>query len=178
MVAYKLERVERHLQRWVSRCTICMAVDGQAEEHEWKACPMASEEQIATMETSWRNMHGVKWEAFAKCNYCFTPQAICNKWVEDPSTQGGYQSLGGRGVCQFDRVLPQAVAAVLAFREVLCRPWLEQQMQQSRIIYGSVEERQRKWLGLRMQMGQRNASGMCKLLYAWEEGFMVRVKGT
>ncbi|KAH7074953.1 hypothetical protein BKA63DRAFT_386964, partial [Paraphoma chrysanthemicola] len=44
-VAYKLERVERYLQRWLGMCAICMAVDGRAEEHKWKACPTASKEQ-------------------------------------------------------------------------------------------------------------------------------------
>jgi superfamily II DNA helicase RecQ len=175
-VAYELERMERHLQRWLHMCAICMAVDGRAEKHEWKVCPAASEEQITAMEASYRQMSSVKWEAFAKCNYCFTPQAICNKWIEDASTQGGYRSLGGRGVCQFDRVLPQAIAALLAFKGSICRPWLEEQMQRARIIDGSVEARQRQWLGQKLQMGQRNASRMCSLLYAWEEGLVYRCK--
>jgi hypothetical protein len=103
---YELERIKRHLQRWLHMCAICMAVDGRAEKHEWKVCPAASEEQVTVMEASYRQMSSVEWEAFAKCNYCFTPQAICNKWIEDASTQGGYRSLGRRGVRQFDRVLP------------------------------------------------------------------------
>ncbi|KAH7074954.1 hypothetical protein BKA63DRAFT_415412 [Paraphoma chrysanthemicola] len=122
------------------------------------------------MEASLTQMHGVKWEPFAKWNYCFTPQAICNKWVEDASIQGGYRSLGARGVCQFGRVLPQAVAAVLAFQEALCRQWLDREMQKAKLIDGSIEVRQRQWLGQKIQMGQRNASQMCSLLYAWEEG--------
>lgn len=122
------------------------------------------------MEKGWMQMHRIKWDAFTKCNYCWAPQAICNKWVEDASTQGGYRSLGGRGVCQFNRVLPEAVAALLAFQGALCGRWLEGQMLQSKMIDGSIEERQRQWLGRKMQMGQRNASGMCCLLYAWEEG--------
>lgn len=149
-----------------------MAVDGSTEKHEWKACPAASEEQVIAMEASFKQVSGVKWEPFAKCNYCFAPQAICNKWVEDPSTQGGYKSLGGQGVCQFDRVLPQAIAALLAFKGPQVRPWLEEQMQKARVIDGSVEVRQRQWMGQKIQMGQRNASGMCSLLYAWEEGLV------
>lgn len=176
-VAYELERMERHLRRWLYMCVICMAVDGRAENHEWRACPTASEEQITAMEASYKQMNMVKWEPFAKCNYCFTPQAICNKWVEDPNTQGGYKSLGGRGICQFDRVLPQAVAALLAFKASLCRPWLEEQMQQARVMDGSVEVRRRQWLGQKIQMGQRNASRMCSLLYAWEEGYIACIAG-
>jgi superfamily II DNA helicase RecQ len=175
-VGYKLERMERHLQRWVDVCAICMAVEGRAEKHVWKECVEASEEQIAAMEASCRQMSRVRWEAFAKCNYCFTPQAICNKWVEDARTQGGYKSLGGRGVCQFDRVLPQAVAALLAFQGLVCRQWVEEQMQRGRVIEGDIEARRRQWLGQKIQMGQRNASRMCSLLYAWEEGLVHRCK--
>lgn len=171
-IAYELERVERHLQRWVHVCAICMAVDGVTENHSWEACPAASEEQIAAMNTSYREMYAVKWAPFARCNYCWAPQAICNKWAEDTSTQGGYKSLGGRIACQFDRVLPQAVAALLAFKGSLCRPWLEKQMQLARVLDGTVEVRQRQWLGQKIQMGQRNASQMCSLLYAWEEGLI------
>lgn len=171
-VAYELERVEGHLRRWLDACAICMAVNGSAEKHGWAECPIASQEQMAAMESSSRQMLMVKWEAFAKCNYCFTPQAICNKWVEDASMQGMYRSLGGRGVCQFDRVLPQAVAALLAFKDAQVRPWLEEQMQKAKLIEGSFEARQRQWMGQKIQMGQRNASRMCSLLYAWEEGFV------
>jgi hypothetical protein len=168
--AYELERVEQHLQRWVHACAICMAVEGTTEQHCWEVCPAASEEQMAAMKASYQGLHMVKWEKFARCNYCCTPQAVCDKWAEDPTTQGGYRSLGGRVACQFNRVLPQAVAALLAFQDTLCGPWLETQMQLARVSDESVEVRRRQWLGQKMQMGQRNASRMCSLLYAWEEG--------
>jgi hypothetical protein len=124
------------------------------------------------MQANWIQVVGVKWAPYAKCNYCFSPQAICNKWLEDAHMQGGYQSIGGRVPCQFDRVLPQAVAALLAFKSAECRPWLEAQMQRARVVDGSFEVRQRQWLGQKMQIGQRNASRMCSLLYAWEEGLV------
>lgn len=130
-------------------CAICIAVEGRAEKHRWEACPAASEEQIAAMTVSYRVLHRVKWAPFAVYNYCWAPQALCNKWAEDSTTQGGYRSLGGRVVCQFDRVLHQAVAALLALQGSLCAPWLETQMQLTRVIDGSVEERQRQWLGQR-----------------------------
>jgi hypothetical protein len=38
------------------------------------------------MEVSCRQMSRVRWEVFAKCNYCFMLQAIYNKWVEDART--------------------------------------------------------------------------------------------
>jgi hypothetical protein len=41
---------------------------------------------------------------------------------------------------------------------------------------GSEEVRQRQWLGQKMQIGQRNASRMCSLLYAWEEGYIYQAK--
>ncbi|KAH7067966.1 hypothetical protein BKA63DRAFT_423740 [Paraphoma chrysanthemicola] len=124
------------------------------------------------MEASYRDLYRVKWAPFARCNYCCTPQAVCNKWAEDAATQGGYKSLGGRVACQFDCVLPRAVAALLAFKGPECRPWLEKQMQVAKVLDGSVEARQRQWLGQKMQMSQRNASQMCSLLYAWEEGLV------
>jgi superfamily II DNA helicase RecQ len=173
---YELERVEQHLQRWVGVCAICMAVKGTREQHEWEECPAASEEQVEAMRVSCRQMQRVKWALFAKCNYCWAPQAICNKWVEDARTQGGYQSLGGRVGCQFHQVLPQAVGALLAFQGSVCRPWVEKQMQLARVLDGSEEVRQRQWLGQKMQIGQRNASRMCSLLYAWEEGYIYQAK--
>jgi hypothetical protein len=91
--------------------------------------------------------------------------------------QGMYRSLGGRGVCQFDRVLPQAIAALLAFKDAQVRPWLEDQMQKAKLIEGSFEVRQRQWMGQKMQIGQRNASRMCSLLYAWEEGHVASIAG-
>jgi superfamily II DNA helicase RecQ len=173
-IAYELERLERHLQRWADACAICMAVEGTTERHSWEACPAASKEQIAAMTVSYDGLYRVKWTPFARCNYCCTPQAVCNKWAENTATQGGYKSLGGRFACQFDRVLPRAVAALLAFKGSECRPWLEKQMQVAKVLDGSVEARQRQWLGQKMQMSQRNASRMCSLLYAWEEGLVQR----
>ncbi|KAF2844432.1 hypothetical protein T440DRAFT_410187 [Plenodomus tracheiphilus IPT5] len=108
----------------------------------------------------------VKFEQFARCNYCWAPQALCNKWTEDDYTQGGYRSLGAKNVFQFDRVLQQAVAALLTFHGALCRPWLGAQMQREKVIDGSAETRLRQWLAQKVQIGQRNASGMCCLLYA------------
>ena len=124
------------------------------------------------MRASWTRTMGVKWAPYSKCNYCYSPQAICNKWEEDAHTQGGYRSMGGRVPCQFDRVLPKAVAGLLAFQEAACRPWMEAQMQRAMVVDGSFEARQRDWLGQKMQMGQRNVSRMCSLLYAWEEGLV------
>lgn len=174
--AYELERLERHLQRWVHACAICMAVEGTTEKHRWEACPAASQEQMAAMTASYQSLHRVKWAPYARCNYCWAPQAVCSKWTEDPTTHGGYRSLGGRIACQFERVLPQAVAALLAFQGAVCRPWLEAQMQRARVMDGSVEERWRQWLGQKLQMGQRNASRMCSVLCAWEEGHMHRAR--
>lgn len=174
--AYELERLERHLQRWVHACAICMAVESATEKHRWEACPAASEEQMAAMMASYQSLHRVKWAPYARCNYCWAPQAVCSKWVENPTTQGGYRSLGGRVACQFERILPQAVAALLAFQGAVCRPWLETQMQLARVMDGSVEERWCQWLGQKLQMGQRNASRMCSVLCAWEEGHMHRAR--
>jgi len=173
-VAYELERLEQHLQRWAHVCAICMAVDGRAERHTWEVCPFANEAQIVTMEMSYRSMMRVKFQPFAQCNYCSTPQALCNKWAEDVRTQGAYTSRGAAGQCQFYRVLPQAVGALLVFQELLCAPWLAWQMQQANVLEGTIEVRQHQWLGQKMQMGQRNASRMCSVLYAWEEGYIHR----
>ncbi|PVH91729.1 hypothetical protein DM02DRAFT_647219 [Periconia macrospinosa] len=64
------------------------------------------------------SMHRVKWERYARCLYCWAPQTICNKW-EETSTQ--------------------AVAALLAFQQPMCTPWLEQQIQDAAIVHGSDE---------------------------------------
>jgi hypothetical protein len=173
-VAYKLERLERHLQGWRDVCAICMAVDSMAEPHDWETCPNASEEQIRVMKEAVRWLASVKWEQFSRCNYCGAPQALCNKWVEDASAQGRYKSLGWRGTCQFDRTLGTAVAALFAFRGAQIKPWLDAQMQRAMVMDGSKELRHRQWLGGKVQIGQRNASRMCCLLYAWEEGHVYR----
>jgi hypothetical protein len=80
--------------------------------------------------------------------------------------------LGGRVRCQFNQVLPQAVGALLAFQGSVCRPWVEKQMQLAQVLDGSKEVQQRQWLGQKMQIGQRNASRMCSVLYTWEEGYI------
>jgi superfamily II DNA/RNA helicase len=176
-MAYELERVERHLQRWRGACAICMAAERTTEGHSWQACPTASEEQIAAMEASVRGMQRVKWEAYSRCLYCGTPQAICNLWVEDARSHGGYRRREGWARCKFEGVLVNAVAALLTFQAAVCMPWMEREMQQARVMDGSVKERQGRWLGQKMQMGQRNASRMCSLLYAWEEGLVFRDVG-
>ncbi|KAK7178306.1 hypothetical protein PSPO01_15647 [Paraphaeosphaeria sporulosa] len=75
-------------------------------------------------------------------------------------------------LCQYGGVLQQAVAALLAFQQPTCAPWLEQQLQDAVMVHGSVEARLYQWLGVKIKMGQRDASQMCRLLYAWEEGHM------
>ncbi|KAF2828296.1 hypothetical protein CC86DRAFT_289333 [Ophiobolus disseminans] len=121
------------------------------------------------MEAKMLFTHRIQWERYVRCNYCWAPQAICNKWQET-STPGAYKTRGIHVPCQYDRVLQRATAALLAFQQGACEAWLEQQMQRAALVQGSYEERLRKWLGWKVKMGQRDASQACVLLYAWEEG--------
>lgn len=168
-VMYELERLQQHLGHWSRTCAICMAVRAESSSHLWKECPTATAEQRGQIESYVRFMHRVRWDKYAGCFYCWAPQAICNKWAET-DTPGLFKNRGMHVACQYEGVLQQAVAALLAFQEPACRPWLEQQMQRAAIIGDSWEDRLRKWLGVKVKIGQRDASQMCCFLYAWEEG--------
>ncbi|CAA9960673.1 DNA helicase recq [Pyrenophora teres f. maculata] len=157
---YELERLEQHLQRWSNACAICMAIQANPARHCWKECPKATEVQIKLMQAKVTSMHHVKWEKYARCYYCWAPQAICDKW-EETSIQGAFKTRGMHVLCQYNGVLQQAVAALLAFQQPTCTPWLEQQMQDAAIMHGSNEVRLYKWLGLKIKIGQRDASQMC-----------------
>ncbi|KAF3020323.1 hypothetical protein E8E12_000192, partial [Didymella heteroderae] len=76
---YSLERLQEHFSRWKDVCIICMAVEAESASHKWEACPNASEAQIQAIEKSIKWTHSVKWAAFARCNYCWAPQAMCNR---------------------------------------------------------------------------------------------------
>ncbi|PVH91867.1 hypothetical protein DM02DRAFT_734000 [Periconia macrospinosa] len=168
-MVYELERLEQHLERWSHACAICMAVQANPARHRWEECPKATEVQLKQMQAKVMSMHRVKWERYARCLYCWAPQAICNKW-EETSTQGAFKTRGMHVPCQYEGVLQRAVAALLAFQQSTCTPWLEQQMQDAAIVHGSDDVRLYKWLGLKIKMCQRDANQMCRLLYAWEEG--------
>ncbi|CAA9967161.1 ATP-dependent DNA helicase Q1 [Pyrenophora teres f. maculata] len=162
---YELERLEQHLQRWSNACAICMAIQANPARHCWKECPKATKVQIKLMQAKVTSMHHVKWEKYARCYYYWAPQAICDKW-EETSIQGAFKTRGMHVLCQYNGVLQQAVAALLTFQQPTCTPWLEQQMQDAAIVHGSNEVRLYKWLGLKIKIGQRDASQMCRLLYA------------
>jgi hypothetical protein len=38
------------------------------------------------------------------------------------------------------------------------------------LVHGSEKARLSQWLGAKVKLGQREASQMCRLLYAWEAG--------
>jgi superfamily II DNA helicase RecQ len=168
-MVYELERLEQHLERWSHACAICMAIQAKPARHHWEECPKATEVQLKQMQAKVKSMHRVKWESYARCLYCWAPQAICNKW-DETSTQGAFKTRGMHVPCQYEGVLQRAVAALLAFQQPTCTPWLEQQMQDAALVHGSDEARLYKWLGLKIKMCQRDANQMCRLLYAWEEG--------
>lgn len=171
-VVYELERLHGHLQRWSRVCAICMTTQTDPVEqtgHDWRNCQRADEKSRQDMAGQVRFLYRVKWDKFARCNYCWAPQAICNKW-EETSTQGAFKTRGMHVLCQYDGVLRDAIAALLAFQRPLCQPWMERQMQSAAVLRGSFEERTCAWLGRKIQMGQRDTSEMSRLLYAWEEG--------
>ncbi|KAI8931122.1 hypothetical protein NX059_012132 [Plenodomus lindquistii] len=114
-VRYQLERLETYLDRWRHACAICMATKGETARHEWKACPHVSAAQAAQMKAQFTWLHRVKFEPFARCNYCWAPQALCNKW-EETSEQGVFRSRGMKANCQYEGVLQGAAAALLAFQ--------------------------------------------------------------
>jgi superfamily II DNA helicase RecQ len=165
---YQLERLRQHLDRWSNACVICMAAHAKSADHRWECCRNASEAQTNAVREKVRWMHRVKWEGYARCNYCWAPQALCNRW-EETDTPGAF-ARRRNALCQYVDVLQRAAAALLALRESACRPWLEQQMQEAAIVQGSYDEQLRKWLGLKTKMSEKDVSYMCCLLYAWEEG--------
>ena len=165
---YKLERLQQHFHRWSHACVICMAAHAEPARHEWEHCPNASEAQIKAVQEKIRWMYRVRWERYARCNYCWTPQAICNRW-EESSTAGAFERRINSN-CQYIKVLQRATAALLALRGSACRLWLEQQMQMAAIVQGSYDEQLVEWLGRKTKMSEKNTSYMCCLLYAWEEG--------
>lgn len=168
-IMYELERLEQHLERWSKACAICIATQADPAQHSWKDCSKASQAQVSLMQAKVQSMHRIRWEKYAQCMYCGAPQAICHKW-EETSTRGSYKNRGMHILCQYEGVLYSAVAALLAFQQAQCMLWIEQQMQRAAIIHGREEERLLKWLGQKIKIGQRDASQMCCLLYAWEEG--------
>lgn len=165
---YQLERLRQHLDRWSNACVICMAAHAKPADHRWECCRNASEAQINAVREKVRWMHRVKWEGYARCNYCWAPQALCNRW-EETDTPGAF-ARRSNALCQYVEVLQRAAAALLALRESACRPWLEQQMQEAAMVQGSYDEQLRKWLGLKTKMSEKDVSYMCCFLYAWEEG--------
>jgi superfamily II DNA helicase RecQ len=171
---YQLERLRQHLDRWSNACVICMAAHAQSADHRWEYCQIASEAQINAVREKVRWMHRVKWEGYARCNYCWAPQALCNRW-EETDTPGAF-ARRSNALCQYADVLQRAAAALLALRGPACKPWLERQMQRAAIVQGSYDEQLRRWLGLKTKMGEKDASQMCYLLYAWEEGQVQRCR--
>ena len=169
---YNLERLEQHLERWSNVCAMCMAIHGEAAHHLWSKCPRATAQRTRDMEAKVSLIQRVAWQPYAYCLYCSVPQSICSLWEEKASEQGAFQRRR-HGYCQYSRdMFKHAVAALLAFQGPACTLWLTLQMQEAAIVNGTEEERLRKWLGQKVQIGQRNASQMCCFLYAWEEGRM------
>jgi hypothetical protein len=166
---YELERLEQHLEHWSNACPICMAICATPARHEWRACPQASVKQRTDLRDEAKSLRLVSFTPYSRCLYCWVPQAICNLWEEKPSEQGAFQRRAN-GCCQYYGVLQYAVAALLLFQQQACTPWLAEQTQRAGILQGNERERARKWLGLGVKMGQREASHMCRLLYAWGEG--------
>ncbi|KAF2183981.1 hypothetical protein K469DRAFT_581748 [Zopfia rhizophila CBS 207.26] len=83
--------------------------------------------------------------------------------------QGAFQRRKGRS-CQYVDVLKVGVAALLVFKRQRCSRWLERQMKEMGLVHGSEKERLGQWLGTKTKLGQRDASQMCRFLYAWEDG--------
>ncbi|KAF3032323.1 hypothetical protein E8E12_002729 [Didymella heteroderae] len=131
-----------------------MAAHANSADHRWECCQNASEAQINAVRERVRWMHRVKWEGYARCNYCWAPQALCNRW-EETDTPGAY-ARRRNALCQYVDVLQRAAAALRALRESACRPWLEQQMQEAATVQGSYDEQLRKWLGLKTKMSEKD----------------------
>jgi hypothetical protein len=69
----RLERLRQHLDRWRNACVICMAAYNKSASHRWDYCPDASEAQVNVVEERIKWVHRVKWESYARCNYCWAP---------------------------------------------------------------------------------------------------------
>ena len=151
-----------------------MAAHAQLADHRWEYCQISSEAQIDAVREKVRWMHRVRWEGFARCNYCWAPQALCNRW-EETDTPGAF-ARRSYALCQYADVLQRAAAALLALRGSACRPWLEQYMQGAAMGKGSYDGQLRKWLGLKTKVSEKDASHMCCLLYALEEGQVQRCR--
>jgi superfamily II DNA helicase RecQ len=167
--AYELERLEQYLQRWVSACGLCMATRATPANHAGEACPEMTPPLRQRIDEKRMLLRRVRWEPYTSCLYCKAPQAVCLSWAE-ADVPGTFVRRKGGLCCQFDGVLEHAVAALLAYRQSTCMPWLRRQMERVGLTEGSDDDRLRNLLGKKSRMSQQQASQMARFLCAWEEG--------
>jgi superfamily II DNA helicase RecQ len=170
LLAYELEKLQTYFERWSQVCAICMARTRAVEKgHGWEECPEADTVQLQDMHSRVQWLETVPFQPYARCTFCWAPQAICNSWEEKMRVQGAFQRRKN-GSCQYVNVLKHAVAALLVFQGRTCMEWLEAQQKRIGLVHGSREERLGKWFGFKVKLSQREASQMCRFLYAWEAG--------
>jgi superfamily II DNA helicase RecQ len=168
-ISYELERLRSSLDLWNGACAICMACRGEVENHSWVNCPGAREAQFRALRDEVQWLESIQFGAYTRCTSCWAPQAVCTSWEEHARFQGAYQRRKG-GTCQYMDVLKTSVAALLVFQRKKCMEWLAEQMSVAGLVHGSERVRLGQWLGAKVKLGQREASQMCRFLYAWQDG--------
>ena len=138
-------------------------------------CPHAGQAQRESMHSELQWLKSIQFQAYTRCTSCWAPQAVCASWEEHPRVQGAFQRRKG-GSCQYVDVLKSAVAALLVFKRQRCLRWLRIQVAEMGLVHGSERERLGQWLGTKAKLGQRDASQMCRFLYAWETGQIHSIK--
>lgn len=164
----KAAQLERLLESWQGRCSICM-IRGQDDSGHgsWKECGKG--EMRRAVEDRWRMLGQVRCQ-FSACAQCHAPQAVCETW--EAQTKGGrrrYRRKGGVQ-CQFPTVLRDMAAGLWAAADggSGVGEWLEGELEAGRRHGGGEGDRRAgvmAWFGRRFVEGEMEVSGLCRMVW-------------
>jgi superfamily II DNA helicase RecQ len=164
-------------------CLVCWA-QGQQEwtqqtSASWQSCQQHSSSASQQMEAVFEKVKALHCEKYSGCLFCWAPQAVCHLWEEKYITSGtrttAFQRCQG-GRCQYPKLVPQVVAAVVSQRmgDLTDREewlWVQEEMQKIPGFWdASSEESKRwdllwKWLGLKKVSNSIEMSCMVQMIY-------------
>ena len=104
--------LETPLDSWVGKCPLCYVRQCQDWDvdvrHTMENCPDESRTKVVAEVESLRT---VCFEPYASCTSCTVAQKVCTRWVETREGSNRFRKVDG-GECQYDGIVPAAVAAI------------------------------------------------------------------
>lgn len=149
------DELESALEKWKSGCCWCRAGDEECEGHGLQECLEAEDFRV------WKKDKeaGIRWQGYASCWDCGTPQALCVGWRARSNNRYGWERSGRQ--CQYPGVLTAAVFALWAqlgedeARRIGCEQMARE---------GIASEKLEWWLGRKRMIGGMEGSNMCEML--------------